>query len=98
STLTRHSMLARKGAIWRIRLKLIEQSVGMPLEMSAKAWNAPPVGRVSFIGAGLGREIDGQGGRSNICCRSAETGMSSVGIARLRQIGLLLGETTRRQL
>ncbi len=51
-TLSKHSVLARKGAIWSNRLKVSEQSLGMPFDKSENALSVPPVGRLIFSGLG----------------------------------------------
>src|SRR6266850_6032068 len=80
------------------RLKLIEQSVGIPFEMSLTALITAPVGRVICIGDGFGSDRSMHGGMSSIFCTSTLTGISKFGMRScdLVQIGLLLGETMRR--
>src|SRR6201985_1468722 len=72
-TLIRQSMEARNGASCNRRLKVIAQSVGIPLEMSENELSVPPPGSFIVMGAGEGRLIVEQSGRSNNSCRSEET-------------------------
>ena len=65
-TFSRHWMLARNGAICSIRLKVMEQSVGMPLEISAKACKEPPVGSCTDSPPARGSVMSGTGAATEI--------------------------------
>ena len=73
SSLSRHSMLARNGAICSIRLTISEQSLGMPFEMSAIALSDPPVGSVISSFSGGGNLMSAHAGSSKSFCKSADT-------------------------
>src|SRR5215469_4062048 len=65
NTFSRHSIDARSGAIWSIRLNVIAQSVGIPFDMSENAESDPPVGNCTFAGLGDGIPMSAHLGRLN---------------------------------
>src|SRR6266851_1018431 len=90
SSLKRHSVAARKGEICNIRLKIMEQSVGMPFEISVRAFIEPPVGKVILSGEGEGSLRSAHGGRSKSFFMSTGRGMSIFGISLIQSNGIVI--------